>query len=152
MISAFAILILSTALFFFYIQTLCDKILRREFSRPYFREILDAIELEFPRVRQAMSVNAPMNYSQTRLALRCDFLALTYMVRNANLKRRRFSVQEMILVAYFRVLLFWLAFRHVLHFREKECVIQLTVILRHFANLVGERIDSISAPSVALSR
>lgn len=152
MISAFAILILSTALFFFYIQTLCDKILRRELSRPYFREILGAIELDYPRVRKALSVNAPTDYLQMRLALKCDFLALTYLVKNANPRRRRFSAQEKILVVYFRVLLFWLAFRHVLHFREKECVIQLTVILRHFANLVGERIDSISAASVALSR
>lgn len=152
MISATTILILSAALFFFYIHTLCEKILRREFSRPYFREVLHAIELEFPRVREALSGDVPMKYSQMRLALKCDFLALRYLVKNGNPKRRGFSAQEKFLVAYFHVLFFLLAFQHALHFGEKECVIKLTVILRHFANLVGERIDSTNATSVALSR
>lgn len=141
MITATAILILSTALFFFYMQTLCEKILRREFSRPYFREVLNVIDLEFPRVRQSLSTHAPGEYSEVRLALKCDFVALTYLVKNGNPNRRRFSCQEMFLIAYFRVLLFWLPLRYAFHFRERESIVKLTVILQYFANLTGERVS-----------
>lgn len=152
MISAIAILIFSTALFLFYIQTLCEQILRREFSRPYFREVLNTIDLEFPRVRRALSASTPVDYHQMRLALKCDFLTLTYLVKNGNPKRRRLSEQEKILVAYFHATLYWLAVRHAFRFPEKGSFLKLTVILHHFANLVGERVDSISAPGTAPSR
>lgn len=152
MISAIAILILSTALFFFYLQTLCEKVLRREFSRPYFQDVLDAIDLEFPRVRQALAAGAPMSYSQMRLALECDFFTLTYLVKEGNPERRRFSWQEEILVIYFRVLLHWLSLRHAFNFREKQSVMKLTVILHHFANLVGEKVTLTNAESMVPSR
>ena len=149
MITATAILILSAALFFFYIQTLCEKILRREFSLPYFRDILNAVDLEFPRVRQSLSAHAPLEYSQIRLALKCDFLTLTYLVKNGNPTRRRFSWQEKILVAYFRAILFWLPLRYAFHFRERESVAKLTAILHYFANLAGERVSPLSAIGAA---
>lgn len=152
MISAIAILILSTALFFFYIQTLCEQILRREFSRAYFRDVLEAIDLEFPRVRRALSASAPVNYHQMRLALKCDFLTLTYLVKNGNPKQRRLSWQEKLLVIYFRLTLYWLALRHVFGFREKDSFLKLTIILHHFANLVGERVSWMSAADMAPNR
>lgn len=152
MIISIAILILSTALFFFYIQTLCEKILRREFSRPYFQDVLNAIDLEFPRVRQSLSDNVPLEYAQMRLALECDFFTLTYLVKKGNPARRHFSWQEEILIIYFRVLLRWLSFRHALHFHEKQSAMKLTVILHHFANLVGERVSLISAESMLSSQ
>lgn len=152
MIISIAILVLSTALFFFYIQTLCEKVLRREFSQPYFQDVLNAIDLEFPRVRQAMSDGVPMNYSQIRLALECDFSTLTYLVKNGNPKQRRFSWQERMLVSYFRVLLLCLPLRYAFHFGEKNSVMKLTVILHHFANLVGERVSLMSTGSMVLSQ
>ena len=139
-------------MFFFYIQTLCETILRREFSRPYFQDVLNAIDLEFPHVRQLLSDHAPMEYSQIRPALECDFLTLTYLVKNGNPKQRRFSWQEKLLVAYFRVLLFWLPLRHAFQFHERQSVLKLTAILEHFANLAGERVSSLSADGMALSR
>ncbi len=140
MISSIAILILSTALFFFYVQTLCEKILRREFSRAYFKDVLGVVDLEFPRLREALSAKAPMSYSQMSLALRCDFLTLRYLVANGNPKRRSLSWQEKTLVGYFHLLLFILPMRYAFHFRERQSAMKLTVILYHFANLVGERV------------
>jgi len=48
MIVAVLILILSTALFFFYFQVTCRKILCRQFDREYFQSIANANRLEFP--------------------------------------------------------------------------------------------------------
>jgi hypothetical protein len=152
MISSIAILIFSTALLFFYLQTLCEKVLRREFSRAYCQDVLEVIDLEFPRLRQALSANAPMSYSQIRLALKCDFYTLRYLVKNGDPKRRRFSWQERMLVGYFRVLLLVLPLRYAFNLGERQSVMKLTVILYHFANLVGERLTIAQASNMVPSR
>ena len=149
MIVSIAILILSTALFFFYLQTLCEKVLRREFSRAYFQDVLSAIDLEFPRIQQALAAKAPISYAQIRLALKCDLFTLTYLVRNGDPKRRRLSWQERMLIGYFRVLLLALPLRYAFHYREKESVMKLTAILYHFTNLVGERVSPVNTNSMA---
>lgn len=151
MICSTAILILSTALFVFYIQTLCEKVLRREFIRPYFQDVLNAIDLEFPRVREAILNNAEVGYSQIHLSLKADYLTLIYLVKNGNPDRRHFSWHERLLVGYFRVLLLVLPIRYAFHLHERQAVVKLTAILHHFANLVGERVLSASAPGVAAS-
>ncbi len=148
MISSIAILTLSTALFLFYVQTLCEKILRREFSQAYFKDVLGVIDLEFPRLREALSANAPMSYSQIRLALKCDFLTLRYLVENGNPKRRSLSWQEKTLVGYFHLLLLILPIRYAFHFRERQSAMKITVILYHFANLVGERVAAANASNI----
>src|SRR5574340_112697 len=140
MISSIVILIFSTALFIFYIQTICEKVLRREFSRAYFQDVLNALDLEFPRLRQALSAKVPMSYSQIQLALKCDYFTLTYLLKNGNPKQRRFSGQERLLLGYFRLLLLLLPVRYAFHLRERQAAMKLTLILHHFANLVGERV------------
>ena len=73
MISSIAILVLSTALFLFYVQTLCENVLRREFRRAYSRDVLNAIDLEFPRLRQAVDANVEVSLAQIRVALKADY-------------------------------------------------------------------------------
>lgn len=149
MFCSISVLILSTALFIFYIQTICENVLRREFSYAYFQDVLNVIDLEFPRLQQALSINAPTNYSQIQLALKCDYSTLTYLLKNGNSERPRFSRQERLLIGYFRLLLLLLPVRYGFHFHEKQAVMKLTVILRHFANLVGERVISTAVPSMS---
>lgn len=149
MVCSIGILIFSTALFIFYIQTLCEKILRREFNRAYFQDILNAIDLEFPRLRQALLNNADVSFPQIQLALKSDYFTLTYLMKKGNPQRGRFSWQERLLIGYFRVLLLVLPIRYAFHFRERQAVIKLTFVLHHFANLVGERVISASAPGMA---
>lgn len=152
MVCSIAILILSTALFIFYVQTLCEKILRREFSRAYFQDVLNALDLEFPRLRMAVLDNANVSYPQVRLALKSDYLTLTYLMKNGNPERRNFSRHEKLLITYFRALLLILPLRCAFHFHERQAVLKLTAILYHFANLVGERVVSSSGPRMATGR
>ncbi len=149
MVCSIGILIFSTALFIFYIHTLCEKVLRREFSRPYFQDVLNALDLEFPRVREAILNNAAVGYAQIQLSLKADYFTLTFLMKKGNPERRHFSWHERLLVGYFRVLLFVLPIRYALHFHERQAVIKLTAILHHFTNLVGERVTSASAPGMA---
>src|SRR5208282_3758988 len=103
MFLAALILILSNAFFFFYTQVTCQRILRRQFKREYFLAIVNAGGLEFPAVRRTLGdVNAPVDYPRLRMTLESDFLALTYLLKNAVNVDQRYSGEERLLMLYFR--------------------------------------------------
>jgi hypothetical protein len=142
MFMAVLILIVSTALFLFYLQVVCQKVLRRPFEHEYYRAIVNANRLEFPAIRKAIEeFNAPVDYARARMTLKCDFLALTYLLRNACNDRQRLSHEERLLVWYFRATLGLLSFRHWLRLGEQPVVLRLTAILQYFANVIGQRVS-----------
>jgi hypothetical protein len=141
MVMSVVVLAVSAALFLFYIQALCQKILRQEFSHPYFREIVDALNLEYSRLRDSYASGSPGDYRDARLALKCDFFALKYLLKNGDPQRRHLSRREKILTLYFRLLFFSLPIRHAVNFREKEGMLELASTLQFFANSVGEKLS-----------
>ena len=144
MVLAALILILSTAFFFFYMQATCQRILREQFDREYFLAIVNASSLEFPAVRRASGeFNAPVDYPRLRIMLKCDFRALTYLLKNAVNVKQRYSGEERLLMFYFRLVFASLITRHWLRVGEKPAILKLTAILQYFANVVGQRVDSV---------
>lgn len=144
MFMAALILILSTALFFFYLQATCQKVLRREFSQQFFQTIVNANRLEFPSIRKAIvDVGAPVEYSRLMVTLKCDFLALTYLLKNAANVNQRYSYEERLLIIYFKVVFASLVARHWLRLRETPAALKLTTVLEYFANVVGERVNTV---------
>jgi len=144
MFMASLILILSTGLLLFYIQAVCQKILRRQFSQEFFQSIVNANRLEFPSVRKAITdFNSPMEYSRLTLTLKCDFLALTYLLKNAANVNQRYSYEERLLMVYFKLIFTSLVTRHWFKLRETSEALKLTAILEYFANVVGERVNMV---------
>jgi hypothetical protein len=144
MFMAALILILSAGLFFFYLQAVCQKILRRQFAQEYFQAIVNANRLEFPSVRKALEdFGAPVEYPRLMLTLKCDFLALTYLLKNAANVNQRYSYEERLLILYFKLVFVSLITRHWLRLRETAAALKLTVILQYFANVVGERVNTV---------
>jgi hypothetical protein len=144
MFMATLILILSAGLFFFYLQAVCQKILRRQFAQEYFQAIVNANRLEFPSVRKALEdFGAPVEYPRLMLTLKCDFLALTYLLKNAANVNQRYSYEERLLILYFKLVFVSLITRHWLRLRETAAALKLTVILQYFANVVGERVNTV---------
>ena len=144
MFMAALILIVSTALFLFYLQVTCQRILRRKFDKEYFQSIVTANSLEFPAVCKALEeFDAPVEYARYRTTLKCDFLALAYLLKNAVKVDQRYSREERLLMIYFHVISASLAIRHLLRLREKAAILKLTTILQYFANVVGERVNLI---------
>jgi hypothetical protein len=144
MILAALVLILSTALFFFYFQVTCQKILRRQFDREYFQSIVNANRLEFPSLRKSLEeFGAPVDYPRLRMMLKCDFLALTYLLKNAANVNQRYSNEERLLILYFRWQFLSLAVRRLLKVGEKKAVLKLTSVLQYFANVVGQRVNTV---------
>jgi len=152
MITASLILIISTALFLFYFQATCQRILRRKFEQEYFQSIVNANRLEFPSVRKALEeFDAPVDYSRYRMTLKCDFLALTYLLKHAANAQQRFTREERLLMIYFRAVYFFMVARHALQLREKSAVMDLTTILEYFANVIGERVNTVRFGNLAAS-
>jgi hypothetical protein len=144
MIVAVVILILSTALFFFYFQVTCQKILGRQFDREYFQSIANANRLEFPSLRKSLEeFGAPVDYSRLRMMLRCDFLALTYLLKNAANVNQRYTYDERLLIMYFRWQFVSLGLRRLLKLGENAAILRLTAVLQYFANVVGQRVNAV---------
>jgi hypothetical protein len=142
MVTSYLILIISAALFCFYLQASCQRILRREFEQEYFKFIVKANQLGFPQIAEALEqFGLPVEYSRLRTVLLCDFLTLTYMLKHAANLKQRYSAEERLLVLYFRLMLFSLRLRHLLRLQEKSTVLKLAVILKYFANVVGQRVS-----------
>ena len=152
MFVAALILIISTALFFFYFQATCQKILRRQFDREYFQAIVNANRLEFPSVRKALEeFDVPVDYPRLRMMLKCDFLALTYLLKNAANLQQQYSSDERLLIIYFRFVFLSMLTRHLLRWREKSAILKLTVILQYFANVLGQRVNTIRLADLSAS-
>jgi hypothetical protein len=146
------ILILSTAMFFFYFQAVCERILRYEFDRDYLLPILNANHLEFPSVRKVIEeFGNPLEYSQFHVMLKCDYLALTYLLKTAANQTHRYSVNERLLMAYFRFSFLSLALRHLFRLRERKIVLRLTTILEYFGNTVGRRVALAKSGDISAS-
>jgi hypothetical protein len=144
MIMATLILILSTALFFFYLQGVCQKILRRQFAQSFWLAIANANGCEFPSVRKALEESSvAAQYPSLMTALRCDFQALTYLAKNAANLKQRYTCEERFMILYCKFLFLSLLVRHGLRLREKPAALKLTAILQYFANVVGERVNAV---------
>jgi len=144
MVMACLILVFSTALFFFYCQVTLQKILRRAFDHAYFQALAAANRLEFPALRRAFEeVDASADYARMRMNIKCDFLAVTYLLKNACNIRQGYSREERLLMLYFRLAVISLTVRHWLGLREKPAVMLLTAILQCFANVAGSRMNSL---------
>jgi len=141
MLMSILVLVVSTALFLFYLQTACEQALRREFSQSYFKEIIQAVRLEYPQLRDSVASDGLPNHAQMRLALKCDFFTLEYLLKNGDPSRRHLTRGERLLGLYFRFLFFSLPIRHALKLKERDAVLRLATILQYFANSVGEKLS-----------
>jgi hypothetical protein len=141
---AILILVFSTALILFYLQATCEKILRRQFEDPLPDPIVDANRLEFPYVRQTLEeFDAPVDYPRFSMHLKCDYLALIYLLKNAANENRKLAGSERALALYFRVLCGALAALHLVKFGERAVLLKMTAVLEYFANVLGERIKRV---------
>ena len=144
MVLSWLILALSLAMVFFYFQATCQRILRRQFDQEYFRSIANVIRLEFPSLREALDQSsASLDYSRLPKALKCDFLALTHLLRNTADAKPGYSKEQRLLILYFRVQFLSLAVRRSLRVGERKAALRLTSVLQYFANVIGQRMNDV---------
>jgi len=124
------VLIVSTALFFFYLQATTQKILRRHFERSYFQAIAHAYRLGFPSLLAGGPAPQPADLAAI---LQADLLTLDCLMRD------RYSMGERLLWGRFKIVLWSLDIRQRIGFQQQAAVTKLATILQYFANVVGER-------------
>jgi len=73
------------------------------------------------------------------MMLKCDFHALTYLLKNIPNPNQRYTYEERLLILYFKLGFVSLATRHRLGLRETPAALKLMAILEYFANVVAER-------------
>jgi len=140
MIVAALILTLSTAMFFFYFQNTCQRVLRRQFEREYFESIAEVMRLEFPAVRKSLDEPyASVDYSRLSKALRADLLALTHVLENTARLGERPSLEDRLLILYFRCQLLSFAVRQFIKADKRTAILRLTSVLQYFGNMAGQR-------------
>jgi hypothetical protein len=141
MIVSWLILALSVAMLFFYFQATCQRILRRRFDQAYFQSIANVIRLEFPSLRKSLAeLGVAVDYSRVPRALKCDFLALTHLLRNTTDVKQGYSKEQRLLILYFRIQFLSLAVRCLLGAGERKAALRLTSALQYFANVIGQRL------------
>jgi hypothetical protein len=141
MILAWLILALSVAMLFFYFQATCQRILRRQFDQAYFQSIAKVIRLEFPSLRKSLAeVGTTVDYSRLSRAVKCDFLALTHLLKNTADLKQCYSREQRLLILYFRIQFLSLAVRRLLGVGERKAALRLTSVLQYFANVIGQRL------------
>ncbi len=140
----YLVLVVSAALFFFYLQIICQRVLRRKFDQEYFQAIVKANRLAFSQIRRGLEeLGQPVRYSQFSSALRCDYFMLSYLLRNAANLKQSYSLEERLLMIYCRILFVSWFFRHWLKLGDKATILRLTRVLEYFANVVGERVNQL---------
>jgi len=77
------------------------------------------------------------------MMLRCDFLALTYLLKNAANVNQSYTYDERLLILYFRWQFLSLAVRRLLKLGENTAILRLTAVLQYFANVVGQRVNAV---------
>jgi hypothetical protein len=128
----------------FHLQALCQKLMGRRLTRKFYEPIVTAHQLEFPLVRKAVeNFGSSGECSRLTVTLKCDFLAVTYLLRNASNFDQRVTYEDRLLMLYFKVLFVSLITRHRLGLRKNSTVLKLTTILQYFADVVGERVSTV---------
>ena len=141
MIVATMVFVVSLALCLFYLQVACHKILSQEFNPERLRSFANSYRLEFLFVRKEMEqAAAPVDYSWVSMALKCDFLALTYLMKNTP---GGCSRKERLLMVYFKTLLMVLSVSHAFKLNERGTVLKQTSILNYFTNVLSERVEQV---------
>lgn len=144
MVISSLILVISAGLLVYYIQSLCEKVLRREFERPYYQLIVDTNQLAFPSLRKALEKNErEVDFQRLWLGLKCDFMTIKFLVKNVGGRRFRVTPGEWLLLFYSTFLFLSLQLRNGVGAGVRPSALKLTSILKYFANVVGERITKV---------
>ncbi len=75
--------------------------------------------------------------------LKCDFLALTYLLKNVGNAKQQYSSRERLLILYSHSLFLSLAVCRLVKFGEKNAILKLTSVLQYFSNVVGQRMNTV---------
>ena len=143
MLVSILIIGVSFALFLYWFRYTCLLILSAKTSRDYAAHIASANQLTFRETRDSLmddSALAPLDH--IRQSLDRDYRLLTYLLRHgASEVAPGRSLENRILMIDFRLMSVWFNLTHrVSTERARFALLEMTSIVGHLANTMGERI------------
>lgn len=140
MIASILIIGISLALFVYWFRYTCLLILSAKTTRDYAGEVAAANQLGFLEVQKCLRVEN-LALEELRRALDRDYSVLTYLLSNtAQAEFGGDTLEQQMLKADYQIMRIWYAFtRAVLPRQARQALEEMSLVVAHFANAMGER-------------
>jgi hypothetical protein len=140
MIASILIIGISLALFVYWFRYTCLLILSAKTTRDYAGEVAAANQLGFLEVQKCLRVEN-LALEELRRALDRDYSVLTYLLSNtAQAEFGGDTLEQQMLKADYQIMRIWYAFtRAVLPRQARHALEEMSLVVAHFANAMGER-------------
>ncbi len=143
MISNLLIIAISLALLAYWFRYTCLLILRTKTSLDYAADVASANKLSFPEVQSQLSAfgSRPETLYPLHQSLARDYRLLTYLLAHTTgVNAGGVTLEQRMLMLDFRVMQCWYALARRIGLRHAHSALEeMTGILNHFANAMGER-------------
>ena len=147
MIASIAIIVLSVLLFVYWFRYTCLLILSTKTTRDYAGQVAQANELQFLVIKDRLkSPETAGPLDGLEQALNHDYRFLTYLLRHASgLQLNGDALENRMLMIDYRIMkLFYLGTRKLSPKQARRALSEMSNIVGHFANSMGERLASAS--------
>jgi len=142
MIGSILVLAVSLILFLYWFRYTCLLILSARPAKDYAGQVAQANQLGFPAVRDELrGAAAPANLATLEASLARDFRLLNYLMRHAaEVPLGGLALEERILAVDYRIMKVWyMLTRPIAASQAREALSEMSDIVAHFANVMGER-------------
>lgn len=142
MIIPAAILLLTCLLFFVWFRYTCNLILSTRTSKDYSEPVAAANRLNYLKVQTALSSKLEADHlDELKESLHRDYVMVTYLLNNATdvelgdhiLERKLLKLDYQLLSLYYSIV------RRIFAIRATGALREMTHIVAHFANAMGEQ-------------
>lgn len=141
MISSIVIIALSLILLVYWFRYTCLLILRTKTSQDYSAAVVEANNLAFARVQGSLAGAGAGDLDALHESLARDYRMLTYLLEHtAGVQVGGLTIEQRMLALDFKVMQLWYGItRRVAAPRARTALKEMSLILSHFANAMGER-------------
>ncbi|MBI4877502.1 MAG: hypothetical protein HY822_22970 [Acidobacteria bacterium] len=143
MIGSFIVLIVSLILFLYWFRYTCLLILSAKPARDYAGQVAQINQLGFPGVRdQLRGATATVNLARLEASLDRDYRLLSCLLRQGaeSSEGGGLDLEDRILLLDYKVMKLWSALaRPIAASQARGAVEEMSDIVAHFANVMGER-------------
>ena len=137
------IIVISLMLFLYWFRYTCVLILSTRASRDYATHIASANQLTFLEARDRLMMDTATGFGNLHRSLDRDYRLLVYLLRHAaNYNVKPQKIEHRVLMADYLMMRMWFfVTRKVSHSQARGALLEMTAILNHLANAMGERVS-----------
>ena len=142
-VATLLIIFSSFLLFVYWFLYACLLILTAKTTRDYAGAVATANQLDFPKVQLKLR-EQPVDLDRLKDALDGDYEVLIYLLKNAaNPPTGEAAIEKLMLEIYYRLMRAWYsAANHFSPPAAARALGEMSIVLAHFANTMGERVTA----------